>query len=677
MECPNTASDFRPIACCTTLYKIISKVLTARLSAVLDSIVSVNQSAFIKGRSIMENVLICQDLVRNYHRNIGTPRCIMKLDLKKAYDSLEWVFLADVMKYLQFPDRFIKWVLACISSTSFSFMINGKSYGLIRGKRGLRQGDPISPLLFVLGMEYFSRLMKGVADNPNFSYHPKCKRMKINHLSFADDLTIFCKADLDSTILVRQAIEEFGNTSGLRTNPSKCQLFMAGVQPNLQQEVVKQLKFMVGELPVRYLGMPLISTRLSDTDCKPIIDRIKKKIQSWSSRTLSYAGRLQLVNAVIFPIQVYWSSILVLPVSILKKIDSLCLNFLWQSQEGKKPMALVSWQQVCLPRNEGGLGVKQLKVWNKAALGKHIWNLNCKANSLWSSWLQANYLKGESFWKIKIPQDCFWGLRKLLQLRDMYKSSFKVQLGDGRETSLFYDWWTGTVRLSDREGLRDEVANWDSHARVNQWRQNGQWTIPMSFCRKWPDIAAEIQQIQVLNDTDFVTWIHTGSGVFSISSAYEVFRRRGNRRQWAKVVWGGGIMPRHSFTTWLLYRNCLKTRSLLVSRGMQIDNICLLCNRQPETCEHIFFQCQYSKLVWQEVLRWLGYLHIPDRWNVERRWIVRKASGRSRKARKLRIAVSCTIYSLWQERNSILFNSVQKSPSVVVKNIKEIVQLRK
>lgn len=310
----------------------------------------------------MENILVCQDLVRNYHKEGVSPRCLLKLDIRKAYDSLEWPFLEDMMRKLNFPEMFVKWIMTCISSTSFSFMINGKSYGFIKGKRGLRQGDPISPLLFVIAMEYFSRIMKGVAENPNFGFHLKCKKLKLNNLCFADDLMIVRKADINSAKLVKQAIEEFGATSGLMTNPSKCQMFVAGVSSEIQKGMQQILQFSTGTLPVRYLGIPLITTRLTDDDCKPILDRIKRKINNWASKSLSYARRLQLINSVLFHIQVYWSSVLVLPASVFKKIESMCFNFLWQSQQDKRSMALVSLKQICVPKSEGGLGVKQLRV---------------------------------------------------------------------------------------------------------------------------------------------------------------------------------------------------------------------------------------------------------------------------------------------------------------------------
>lgn len=121
---------------------------------------------------------------------------------------------------------------------------------------------------------------------------------------------------------------------------------------------MENLGYNEGTLPVRYLGIPLISTRLNDADCSPVLDNIRKRFQSWSARFLSYVGRLQLINSVMFHLQSFWSAIVILPCSIFKKIEELCRNFLWSGHRDQKAIPLVAWDRICLPRNEGGLGVK-------------------------------------------------------------------------------------------------------------------------------------------------------------------------------------------------------------------------------------------------------------------------------------------------------------------------------
>jgi len=186
---PNVSSmgDFWPISCCNVIYKCITKILSNRLLPCLDSLVGWNQSAFIPGRSISENVLLAQELVRNYHRKGGQPSCAMKIDLMKAYDSVNWDFILHCLACFGFPKKFISWIRVCITSPRFSISINGSLVGFFKGAKGLRQGDPLSPYLFVIAMEVFNKLMEDYSrSGSGFQFHPRCSRLKFTHLCFAD-----------------------------------------------------------------------------------------------------------------------------------------------------------------------------------------------------------------------------------------------------------------------------------------------------------------------------------------------------------------------------------------------------------------------------------------------------------------------------------------------------------
>ncbi|XP_019240695.1 PREDICTED: uncharacterized protein LOC109220693 [Nicotiana attenuata] len=222
--------DYRPIACCNTIYKITSKMLCNRLKEVLPTIIAENQSAFVEGRSIVQNILICQDLVKLYNRKKSTRKCLIKIDLKKEYDSVEWGFVEEMLHALDFPSRFIKWTMVCISTTQYSMALNGGIYGCINGRRGLRQGDPISPLLFVICMEYFTRIMQWVATLDGFAIHTKCKSLKLNHLCFSDDVLMFYKGDYQSVLLMLRGLQTFSNAFGLSKNAGKSNVYSANIE---------------------------------------------------------------------------------------------------------------------------------------------------------------------------------------------------------------------------------------------------------------------------------------------------------------------------------------------------------------------------------------------------------------------------------------------------------------
>lgn len=152
-----------------------------------------------------------------------------------------------------------------------------------------------------------------------------------------------------------------------------------------------------GKLPVRYLGVPLISKTLSVADCTMLMKKISGMIYSWLSKNLSFAGRLQLLSSVLYGMHVYWSSIFIFLKKIIRSAEQKFNQFLWNGNEVCPAKAKVSWELICVPKKEGGLGLKRIEDWNKAAILKHIWNLFTKLGSLWVAWVKMNLLKGRCF----------------------------------------------------------------------------------------------------------------------------------------------------------------------------------------------------------------------------------------------------------------------------------------
>ncbi|GJZ15926.1 RNA-directed DNA polymerase, eukaryota, reverse transcriptase zinc-binding domain protein [Tanacetum coccineum] len=203
IDTPNRVSDFRPIACCNVLYKIISKILTNRIKPGLNKIVSLNQSAFVPGRHIQDNILITQELLRGYNRKSGAKRCAMKIDLQKAYDTINWEFLKEVLQTVGFHDIMIKWIMTCITTASFSICVNGEIKGFFKGGRGLRQGDLISPYLFTLVMEVFNMIMiKNVQEAGDFKlYDYDVVRSHLLTCALQHDPHGLCNGDSEVSII--------------------------------------------------------------------------------------------------------------------------------------------------------------------------------------------------------------------------------------------------------------------------------------------------------------------------------------------------------------------------------------------------------------------------------------------------------------------------------------------
>jgi len=191
----SSATDFRPISCCYVIYKVISKILSARFAVALAGIISPMQNAFLGGKMMANNIHLIQELLRQYGRKRASPRCLLKIVFKKAFDSVQWPFLRQLLLSFGFPSRFVHLIMRCVETASFSIVVNGSIYGFFPGKNGVRQGDPLSPYLFITCMEYLSRMLKKASMNPSFHFHPKCGVHGINHLAFADDVILLSRGD--------------------------------------------------------------------------------------------------------------------------------------------------------------------------------------------------------------------------------------------------------------------------------------------------------------------------------------------------------------------------------------------------------------------------------------------------------------------------------------------------
>ncbi|KAK3229982.1 hypothetical protein Dsin_001863 [Dipteronia sinensis] len=280
---PFKMKDFRPISCCNTLYKIIAKIIANRIKPCLPDIIIPSQSAFVAGRCIGDNILLVQELMRNYHKDASCPRLALKVDLMKAFDMVDWGFLLETLAAFHFPPKVIIWIKACLTTPKFSISINGELASFFSRKRGLRQGDPMSPYLFVIAMEVLSKILaKRIEDSPSFKFHWRCDKIKLSHLCFANDLIMLCRGSLSSARAVKAALDEFSLLSGLHANHAKSNIFTSGVSPTINQQLINLFGY--------------------------------TKFRS----------------------------------------------FLWRGIEGDSKGAKICWSDICLPKKEGGPGIKDL-----------------------------------------------------------------------------------------------------------------------------------------------------------------------------------------------------------------------------------------------------------------------------------------------------------------------------
>ncbi|XP_062081350.1 uncharacterized protein LOC133786265 [Humulus lupulus] len=300
-----------------------------------------------------------------------------------------------MLSALRFPEHLVKLIMICVRTPRFSILLNGSMQGYFPPQRGLRQGDPMSPLLFVLGMEYLTRILRKIGNKPEFQYH---ERLKL-----------------------------FYQTSGLHPNEAKSAIYCCGMSTMEVQKIMDISGFGRSKLPFRYLGIPISSKKISAEECEMLVEKMTLRIRTWSSRNLSYAGRVVLINSVFLTISSYWSQIMILPKGVLQKINAICRAFLWKAESKFLGPGLVGWETLCKSKREGGLGFRNVLEWNKEAIGNYIWAVATKQDNLWIKWVHHVYLGTADWWSYEAPSASSWYWKQIVNVKNSFKQLVDTQ----------------------------------------------------------------------------------------------------------------------------------------------------------------------------------------------------------------------------------------------------------
>jgi hypothetical protein len=277
---PSSVKDFRPISLCNVLYKIISKVLANRLKKFLNHIISPVQSAFIPGRLITDNVVVAYETLHTMHTRLKGKKGFMavKVDMSKAYDRVEWNFLERVMEKMGFARRWIDLTMMCVRTVSYGVIVNGKVCGSITPQRGLRQGDPISPYLFLLCAEVLSSLLITANEEGTLLGVPSSRRgPSISHLFFADDSLLFCRSTMSQWNSLTRVLRCYEEASGQRLNNSKTSIFFSRNTPQEDKDmIIADAGIPTTQCFDKYLGLPALVGRSRVSAFRSIIDRVRK-----------------------------------------------------------------------------------------------------------------------------------------------------------------------------------------------------------------------------------------------------------------------------------------------------------------------------------------------------------------------------------------------------------------
>ncbi|KAE8663104.1 pyridoxal phosphate phosphatase-like isoform X3 [Hibiscus syriacus] len=376
----------------------------------------------------------------------------MDICFKEALDSVSWEFILVVFG--------CNWVAERISGMDNAINVQSDSSTSSVSDPPASQGDPLSPYLYVLVMNVLAHMLDVAASRGIFRYHPKCEKIGLTHLCFADDLLIFSKGAADSNAGIQAVLGRFYEMLGPRLNPSKCDMFTAGVGANGLLDMQRISGFRPGVLPMRYLGVPLVTSKLTESDCQSFLNNISSRLEQWAKHRLSYklteSDCQSLLNNISSRLE-QWAK---------HRIEQLCSRFFWKSCDSAASGAKVRWQRVCMPKSKGGLGIKDLACWNKTCIFRLMKSLLADEGSLWVTWVKAYVIKERDFWTVEIKQSTTWNFRKIFSLRN---EAFSILIA----------WLAILNKLATRDRLLkmglSVCASWDRVVR--SWDSEVEWAV--------------------------------------------------------------------------------------------------------------------------------------------------------------------------------------------------------
>ncbi|KAK2450768.1 hypothetical protein QL285_009870 [Trifolium repens] len=389
---------------------MVSKLLANRLKGCLEKCVSEEQSAFVEGRSINYNAFIAVEFLHALKRKTRgmNGELALKIDISKAYDRVDWGFMCGILERFRFDSKWIHWMMLCVSSVNYSVLVNYEKVGPIHPGRGLRQGDPLSPYLFILVTEGLSSLIKHSVENGDLHGVKICRGAPlVSHLLFVDDCFLFCRANLDETNHLMQILKMYEQASGQEINMTKSEVFFSR---NLNIASQEDLSRIMGVRHVlgtgNYLGLPSMIGRKKRDMFAYVKDRIWRRINSWRGRAMSKADKEVMIKSVLQAIPSYLMSVYLLPDTTIKVVERMMNSFWWGGGVNNKGIKWLAWDRMAYPKALGGMGFRDLHSFNMAMIAKQGWNIMTKPNTLVAKLYKARWSIGKGN-DIKVMNDAW------------------------------------------------------------------------------------------------------------------------------------------------------------------------------------------------------------------------------------------------------------------------------
>ncbi|XP_057518489.1 uncharacterized protein LOC130799411 [Amaranthus tricolor] len=629
----------------------------------------------------LDGVLIVNESLRWLNKKKKIPGTLIKLDFQKAYDSVNWSFLELVMEKLGFGRKWIRWIMNCVSTASMSILLNGSPLQPFKMEKGLRQGDPLSPYLFILVSEALVYILKKAHDmNLIEAVCIGKAKVSLKHLQFAYDTLIFAPKYFTCITNYFRILDVFAMMFGLSLNYSKSSFISWNLEDHAwASDIARSVGCIHSCPPFTYLGFPLGDHMNRCSVWKLVVKKIESRLASWKTKLLSRARRLTLIKSVLNSLPIYYMSMFKMSKGIALKIVKLQRRFFWGRTNGESMgCPMVKWSDIELSREMGGVRVGNIMHKNLILLFKWWSRFSESDNTLWKRILQSVHeIKG-----VKASSETFRRVREgtwsyLLnndsdtsRLRMIIEEGMLISVGIGNSVQFWHDRWCEAGILK-RIFPRLFTISLQKNSLISQM---GEWNeISWVWNLKWRRVLYEWENEEVRRlkeiivhkgpnkeRKDGVYWKHSGSLCYptkcitaKINEVYTPFLPR----PIVNIVWQKFIPPRAKLSVWLANLEKLKTGDFLVEKGIinPQEAACPFCSLQLESNSHILFTCRFSWSAWMEILKWWGLstaLHNRyNKFSIQWLGLVKNRMCPDFWA----LILGCVIRSLWYERNQIKF----------------------
>jgi hypothetical protein len=545
-----------------------------------------------------------------------------------------------------FGETFLRWLAILLQTASTKVSVNGVPGKNIRQARGLRQGDPISPTLFILCMEVLTALVsKAVQDQllSPISGISALQRVSI----YADDVVLFTRPLQPDLLAIRRILDMFGEASGLHINYEKSTATMIRGSVLEEDQVRTTLRCKIAKFPIKYLGLQLALRPLTKAEWQPMVDKAIEFMPAWQKGLIARPGRLTLVKTVIAARAVHQLLVMEAPTWALEEVQKCMRSFFWA---GKKKanggQCLVSWEQICTPVQFGGLGVKDLR-------------------------LQGIALRTRWQWLRRTDPDRPWQGLPMMTDRDAYEvfqSLVKITVGDGKTVRFWRDRWIEGESVEDIAPLVfSAVSTRRKNCRtVEVAMTDNRWTTDLTSP---PDHDMAVQLVRLwykvncvqrdIMTPDVFSWPWSNSGQYSAKSTYAMLCHGRVRSATSDCVWKSGAPLKCQIFGWLALQHRVWTSDRRARHGLQDQpSSCFTCLQEEDNIEHILVQCVYAREVWHRCLQRVGLqTQVPHQGDcLEDWWLLERQRFQRKDRKKFDRLISLACWSLWKQRNSRVFN---------------------